>query len=168
MKKFALNWFKNLKASSKNLVLGNSTNSVIIIPLYLKKIVLVEVRRPLFNSVFLELPRERAKVGEKTSATIKRALKEELGAISPLHIRHLGSILPESALLKNEVQIYTLSLSPTDFLAHAQKKSHHKNQEVKNLKAYPLNNILKLIQQGQIKDSLTIASIFIYQHSLKD
>jgi len=127
-------------------------------------IVMVRAKRPVLNDVCLELPAGGAMDGEMPVQSAARELAEETG-IEIQDLSRFEMLLPISVSPNrnpNLAHIFQIHISMTEY---EMRKEHDK--EIESVELFSLNEIQRMICEGQIYISLPIAVISRYLILLK-
>ncbi len=119
------------------------------------KILLVKQFRYPFQKYLWELPAGKLEKGEDPKYCAERELKEETG-YSAKEIIKLGSIFTSPGFCSEELHI---------FLAKGLAAGEHNREEGEEgmtLHYFSKDQIIRMIMEGEIKDSKTIAGMFYY------
>jgi len=129
--------------------------SVAILPVTSKKeIFLVKQFRKAVGKEIWEVPAGRIEEGESIEECARRELKEETGLLAD-EIKKLGEYYPSPGYCTEVIHIY---------LARNLKKSNalpEKDEFIK-LKKFSKGEIVKMIEEGEIKDGKTYASLLLF------
>lgn len=116
------------------------------------KIILVEQYRCVADGMILEIPAGKLDKGEDPAICAARELEEETG-YKAKEIIAIGSIYSAVGFSDEEVKLYVATgLEPGTM--------NLDEDEYVNVRKYPLQEVIDMILNGQIKDSKTIAAIF--------
>ncbi|MBU1099289.1 MAG: NUDIX hydrolase [Bacteroidetes bacterium] len=120
------------------------------------KIVMVKQYRYPFDKFLLELPAGKLEINEDPQVCATRELTEETGYTTQ-KVTKLGSIYTTPGFCNEELHIYLAEdLTAGD---HAREEGEF-DMEVFE---YPLDEVEKMILDGRIKDSKTIAGVAYYK-----
>lgn len=147
--------------SEKTLLLPNSLKkkyiyvdhpgAVAIIPLLSKgRVILIRQFRPALEKFVYEIPAGTIDTGEKPVETAKRELVEEIGYF-PGKITKIGELYPAVGYSNETLHIY---------VASGMKKTTKTSEEDEIIepKVFSRLQIKKMVKNGKIKDSKTIAA----------
>lgn len=111
--------------------------------------------RYAMNEEIIEMPAGKLEEGEIPLEAAKRELLEETG-YRPLEMIHLGDSYPTPGYSTEVIHLY--------YCPKAIKEERHlDNDECIDLIYLTLEEIEEMIAQGKIKDSKSVASIFLYK-----
>ena len=111
--------------------------------------------RYAMNEEIIEMPAGKLEEGEIPIEAAKRELLEETG-YRPLEMIHLGDSYPTPGYSTEVIHLY--------YCPKAVKEERHlDNDECIDLIYLTLEEIEEMIAQGKIKDSKSVASIFLYK-----
>lgn len=111
--------------------------------------------RYAMNEEIIEMPAGKLEEGEIPLEAAKRELLEETG-YRPLEMIHLGDSFPTPGYSTEVIHLY--------YCPKAIKEERHlDNDECIDLIYLTLEEIEEMIAQGKIKDSKSVASIFLYK-----
>lgn len=111
--------------------------------------------RYAMNEEIIEMPAGKLEEGEIPLEAAKRELLEETG-YRPLEMIHLGDSYPTPGYSTEVIHLY--------YCPKAVKEERHlDNDECIDLIYLTLEEIEEMIAQGKIKDSKSVASIFLYK-----
>lgn len=120
------------------------------------KIIMVRQYRGAINETLLEIPAGCLNAGEDMSACAARELEEETG-YRPRSVAHLLDYLSAPAYTSERVGIYyseDLELS----------KQNLDENEFVEIEEYSVEELISMIEQGEILDGKTIAAIYAYDN----
>lgn len=126
------------------------------------QVMLVRQLRYPFGVHVLELPAGKLGPGENPEAAARRELEEETGWVAD-HLTKLTSIYTTPGFCDEELHIYLgtgLHASPDG----------HKREEgefTMTIHTFPLDETLRLIETGEIKDSKTIVGLLLAEKHLR-
>lgn len=123
------------------------------------RILMVRQYRNALDRFTLEIPAGGLNPGEETKAAAARELEEETG-YSCANIEKLLSIRTTVAFCNEKIDIY-LATNLTKTCQHLDE------DEFVDVKPYELGELEKLIYDGVIEDSKTIAAIMTYKNKFK-
>lgn len=114
--------------------------------------------RYAMNEEIIEMPAGKLEEGEIPLEAAKRELLEETG-YRPLEMIHLGDSYPTPGYSTEVIHLY--------YCPKAVKEERHlDNDECIDLIYLTLEEIEEMITQGKIKDSKSVASIFLYKKKI--
>jgi len=142
---------------TNDFVVLNSADWTNIIPVTKDgKILLIEQFRQGTNSITLEIPGGLIEKGEEPVDAARRECIEETGYSSDKELELLGISLPNPAFLNNKC--YTFAWFDVE-LRHPQK--FDENEEI-NVIPTPINEIKKMVLNGQINHSIITTAFFYF------
>jgi len=151
-----------LRVDTVQLPQGNMTKreivehggSVAVVPLDMEMNVLLvrQYRKPV-DQELLEVPAGGLDEGEEPDACARRELQEETG-YSASQMEHLASFFTTPGFCDEEMHAYLA----TGLLAGRPRPEADESIEVVRV---PLASILEMIQQGEIRDAKSIASLLL-------
>ena len=118
------------------------------------KIVLVRQFRYAFNEILLEIPAGKLEKGEMPQASALRELEEEAG-YKALSSEHLITIYPTVGYCSEKIYVYLV----TDYEITETNLDENEFVEVVEVN---IDEAVKMIQSGEIKDGKTICAIYQY------
>ena len=122
------------------------------------KIILVRQYRLGVDKELLELPAGKSEPGEDHLTTIRREMEEEIG-YQASDIRLLVTFAPAPAYSEEQTSIYVATgLEKTNTRPDADEFLH--------IEKYPLEEVVRMIQTGQIIDGKTIAGVMAYSYTI--
>ena len=130
-------------------------NAVIILPLLQdNRVVLLRQFRPVVGEFLYELPAGKIEKGETPREAAFRELEEETG-FRATTMELLGEHYPSPGVLTEKYY---------SFLATGLKPSVRKldKDEVIEIKIVSLKDLIEIVYKGLIRDSKTLATIFLY------
>lgn len=114
--------------------------------------------RYAMNEEIIEMPAGKLEEGEIPLEAAKRELLEETG-YRPLEMIHLGDSYPTPGYSTEVIHLYYCPKA-------VREERHLDNDECIDLIYLTLEEIEELIAQGKIKDSKSVASIFLYKKKI--
>ena len=118
------------------------------------KFILEKQYRYPYDEVLIEIPAGKVDEGEDLEKAARRELEEETGFYAKA-LTYLGTIYPTVAFCDEEISIYySSSLIKTEI--------HPDEDEFVEVYLESLDNILKMIKDGKIRDSKTICAFNYY------
>lgn len=115
------------------------------------EVIMVKQFRYPFSEVLLEIPAGKLEPGEDPLEAVKRELEEESGAVAG-KITHLGEIYTTVAIFDEKIQLY-IATDLTFINAHPDE------DEFLEVTKIPLKSLVKMVMDGEIKDSKTQIAI---------
>ena len=119
------------------------------------KILMIHQYRPGEDRVILEIPAGGINPGEAPKSAAIREMEEETGAICA-EVHHLITVMPSPAYNDEKVTVYYGKIK--EFT-----ETHPDDNEFITIEAFSLEELVRLIMSGEIRDSKTIAAIFAYK-----
>lgn len=114
-------------------------------------VIMVKQFRYPFDEVLLEVPAGKLEQGEDHLEAVKRELEEESGAVAG-KIEFLGTMYTTVAIFDEKIDIY-LATELTF------KEMHPDDDEFLEVVKIPLSELVKMVMNGEIKDSKTQIAI---------
>ena len=123
------------------------------------KVLLVKQYRYAYGEDLYELPAGKRDDGEDFCVTARRELEEETGLI-PLNLKKMTEIYPTPGYTNEVIGI---------FYADEFENGNQHFDETEDLTCewFDLSDVLKMIENGEIKDSKTLIAILWYKSGLK-
>lgn len=122
-------------------------------------IILVKQDRPFVKSVPWEIPRGGQENNETPEQTARRELMEETGFSSPnIAFSLMSTIHPDSGILSAELPVFCAFLDQM-----TPQQSLEGQNETVEMKAFTWPEIRELILARQLKDSVTLSALTLYQ-----
>lgn len=115
------------------------------------EVIMVRQFRYAFGRVLLEVPAGKLEPGEDPLDAVKRELEEESGVVAS-KIEHIGELYTTVALIDEKIQVY-LATGLTF------KEAHPDEGEFLEVEKIPLSTLVKMVMDGEIKDSKTQIAI---------
>ena len=126
--------------------------AVCVVPLTDKGEIIMERQfRYAHGRVMLEIPAGKLEPGEDPLDAVKRELEEESGVVAS-SIEHIGELYTTVALIDEKIQVY-LATGLTF------KEAHPDEGEFLEVEKIPLTTLVKMVMDGEIKDSKTQIAI---------
>ena len=123
------------------------------------KFVFEKQYRYALDEVIIEMPAGKLEKGEIQLEAAKRELLEETG-YRPLEMIHLGDSYPTPGYSSEVIHLY--------YCPKAVKEERHLDEDENiDLLYLSLDEIEKMIQDNTIKDSKTVAAIYLYKMKIK-
>ena len=119
------------------------------------KILMIHQYRPGEDRVILEIPAGGINPGEAPKSAAIREMEEETGAICE-EVHHLITVMPSPAYNDEKVTVYYGKIK--EFT-----ETHPDDNEFITIEAFSLEELVRLVMSGEIRDSKTIAAIFAYK-----
>lgn len=137
----------------ERLLKKNPYNSVVIIPIYQGKFVLLKQFRHPLRDFQLSFPRGFGEQDISILENVKKELSEELGC-ETLSCDVLGKVVADSGICGEKVSICLCNISnPTIRFNY---------EGIKDIDLIEFNNLLKLIDKNLINDAYTLSAISLY------
>ena len=124
------------------------------------KIVLVRQYRNSLDKAILEIPAGGIEPGEDTGAAAKRELEEETGYKAG-KVEHLLDINTTVAFCNEKIYVY----KATNL---TKGETHLDRDEYVDVECYSLEEIIKMVETGEITDSKTISTIMYYATTISN
>lgn len=120
------------------------------------KIFFVRQYRHAARDLCLEIPAGMLEEGEDPAIAAARELEEEIGWKSVEELKFLVEIIPSVGICTEKISIY---------IAGRLEKSQQKldEDEFVEIEKYSLEEAEKMVYEGKIYDSKTVAAIFMYK-----
>lgn len=118
-------------------------------------ILMIHQYRPGEDRIILEIPAGGINPGEDTKAAAIREMQEETGAVC-VDVDHLITVMPSPAYNDEKVTVYCGKIK--EFTS-----THLDENEFVTVQAYPLEELIQKVMDGEIRDSKTIAAVFAYR-----
>jgi ADP-ribose pyrophosphatase len=131
---------------------------VLIIPVYQKKLYLVNIFRYPVQAESWEFPEGDWEPNETHRAGARRELLEETG-FKPGKFIHLANLWLAVGFCNQGFNVYLAE--------ECRRVSGFTDTDITRMKGFTLAQIEKMIQQGKIKDSPTITAVYLYKKHLK-
>lgn len=122
-------------------------------------IVMEQQYRYALSEILLEIPAGKLDAGEDPLACAKRELQEETG-YTALHWKYLGPIATSPGFSNEVIHVYFAQ-------DEEQGENHLDEDEFVDLVYYTKEELLKLIQEGRLKDAKSLAAIMMALPYLK-
>ncbi|NLY20604.1 MAG: NUDIX hydrolase [Tissierellia bacterium] len=124
------------------------------------KIILVKQYRKAVDRVLLEIPAGKLELNEEPRETAGRELEEETGYIAK-DIKYLSEIYPTPGYCSEKIHLF----QSTDLEVGKQDLD---DNEYLDVHEYTIDEVVKMIERGDIIDAKTIVAVLLYTNSLKD
>jgi 8-oxo-dGTP pyrophosphatase MutT (NUDIX family) len=131
---------------------------VLVIPVYQKKLYLVNIYRYPVQAESWEFPEGDWEPNETHRAGAQRELLEETG-FCPGQLVHLANLW---LAVGNSNQGFNVYLADD-----CRKVSEVTDLDIAKVRGFTVNQLEKMIQQGKIKDSPTVTALYLYQKYLR-
>lgn len=152
-----------IKNTSSRFVSLESPNWVNIIPITNdKKIIMVEQYRHGTDDVSLEIPAGLIEKGEFHRIAAERECAEETGFVGNGEAEILGFVEPNPAFLGNKCYHYVW------FDCEKKFEQNLDENELINIKMFPLADLKDLINSGAIRHSLVISAFMYFNMKYRD
>ncbi|SES91674.1 NUDIX hydrolase [[Clostridium] polysaccharolyticum] len=122
------------------------------------KVLMVRQYRTAIQKESLELPAGGINPGEDTKTCAMRELEEETG-YRPLEAHHLLDVYTSVGFCNEKIYIYY-----TDSLVSSRQNLDE--DEFVHVERYAIEELVKMIEQGKIEDSKTVAGILAYKNKM--
>lgn len=124
------------------------------------EVIMVRQFRYPFNEVMLEIPAGKLEIGEDPYEAVLRELEEESGVVAK-KVEHIGELYTTVAIFDEKIQIYLArELTYTN--------SHPDEDEFLEVTKIPLDTLVKMVMDGEIKDAKTQIAILKADKYLKE
>lgn len=134
-----------------------NTNSVFIVPVSADgKIFLQKQHRYTTGVYSWEIPGGRIKKGEKPSKAAKRELKEELD-LTPKSLQKIGEVQVLNGTSDGLGNVFVCVTKEKNT-----KNIDAENEGIGEVGKFSLNKVKKMVKEGKISDSQSIASLYLY------
>lgn len=124
-----------------------------------EEIVLVKQFRYAYNEILYEIPAGKLEANEDPYYAALRELEEETGNKAD-ELIHLGSIYPTCGYSSEIIHIYLAKNCKIT-------ETNYDEDEFIEIYTIPLNKVIDMISNGEIKDAKTIAAIMYYTNLKK-
>lgn len=129
---------------------AKNDSSVVIVPIYNNKIILLKQYRHALRDYQYSLPRGYGEDTVQVEGNVRKELSEEIGATTT-DIEFLGKVVPDSGLSGNKVNIYKCKV--------LEYNENVKAEGIEEIKAISIDKIEQMILNGEINDGFTISAI---------
>ena len=123
------------------------------------KAILVKQYRYALGKELIELPAGKVEKGEDPDLAAYREYEEETG-LKPKHLIKLGSIIPTCGYSDEVIRLYLVD-------GYEESNRHLDPDEEMDLLYLPLEEVEKMIENGDIVDAKSIATIYHYGRYIK-
>lgn len=123
------------------------------------KIALVRQYRYAYEEELLEIPAGKLQPGEDPMLAAKRELEEETGLIAE-KLTHLFTLFPTPGYTNEKIYIYYAE-------GLQEGRQHLDEDEFLSVVYLPIEEVVQMMERGQISDSKTIAAVLFYLNRLK-
>ena len=124
------------------------------------EVIMVRQFRYPFGRPLLEIPAGKLEPGEDPYEAVKRELEEESGAVAG-KIEHIGELYTTVAIFDEKIQVYLAS--ELTFI-----NSHPDEDEFLEVTKIPLDTLVDMVMNGEIKDAKTQIAILKAEKYLKE
>ena len=114
-------------------------------------VIMVRQYRYAFSQVLLEIPAGKLEKGEEPLPAAMRELEEETGTVAG-KIEYMGELYTTVAIFDEKIHMYLA----TDL---TYKDAHPDQDEFLEVEKVPLDTLVKMVMDGEIKDSKTQVAI---------
>ena len=126
--------------------------AVCVIPVTDKgEVIMVRQYRYAFGQPLLEVPAGKLEPGEDPLEAAMRELEEETGTVAK-SIEHIGELYTTVAIIDEKIQMYLAT-------GLTYKNAHPDDGEFLEVEKIPLDTLVSMVMNGEIKDSKTQISI---------
>lgn len=115
------------------------------------EVIMVKQYRYAFEQIMLEIPAGKLEPGEDPLYAVKRELEEESGVVAG-KIEYLGEIFTTVAIFDEKIHLYLAT--ELEF-----KNAHPDEDEFLEVDKIPLDTLVKMVMNGEIKDAKTQIAI---------
>lgn len=123
------------------------------------EVIMVRQFRYAFENVLLEVPAGKLEPGEDPLSAALRELEEETGMVAE-RVQHIGELYTTVAILDEKIQMYLAT-------GLTYKNAHPDEDEFLEVEKVPLSTLVKMVMDGEIKDSKTQVAILKAEKILK-
>ena len=123
------------------------------------EVIMVRQFRYAFGNVLLEVPAGKLEPGEDPLSAALRELEEETGMVAE-RVQHIGELYTTVAILDEKIQMYLAT-------GLTYKNAHPDEDEFLEVEKVPLSTLVKMVMDGEIKDSKTQVAILKAEKILK-
>ena len=123
-------------------------------------VIMVRQFRYAFGQVLLEIPAGKLERGEEPLPAAMRELEEETGTVAG-KIEYMGELYTTVAIFDEKIHMYLA----TDL---TYKDAHPDQDEFLEVEKVPLDTLVKMVMNGEIKDSKTQVAILKADKILKE
>lgn len=124
------------------------------------EVIMVKQFRYPFNEVMLEIPAGKLEFGEDPYEAVKRELEEESGVVAG-KIEHICELYTTVAIFDERIQVYLArELTFTE--------SHPDEDEFLEVTKIPLDTLVSMVMNGEIKDAKTQIAILKAEKYIKE
>ena len=111
------------------------------------EVIMVRQFRYAFGQTLLEIPAGKLEPGEDPLKAALRELEEETGTVAE-KIEHIGELYTTVAILDEKIQMYLAT-------GLSYKNAHPDEDEFLEVEKIPLNTLVDMVMNGEIRDSKT-------------
>ena len=111
------------------------------------EVIMVRQFRYAFGQVLLEIPAGKTEPGEDPLLAAMRELEEETGTVAE-KIEHIGELYTTVAIIDEKIQMYLAT-------GLSYKNAHPDEDEFLEVVKLPLDTLVNMVMNGEIKDSKT-------------
>ena len=111
------------------------------------EVIMVRQFRYAFGQTLLEIPAGKLEPGEDPLEAALRELEEETGTVAE-KIEHIGELYTTVAILDEKIQMYLAT-------GLSYKNAHPDEDEFLEVKKIPLDTLVEMVMNGEIRDSKT-------------
>ena len=124
------------------------------------EVIMVRQFRYAFEQVLLEIPAGKLEPGEDPLEAALRELEEETGTVAK-SVEHMGELYTTVAIFDEKIQMYLAT-------GLTYKNAHPDDGEFLEVEKIPLNTLVDMVMNGEIKDSKTQVAILKADKILKE
>lgn len=132
---------------------------VCVLAIYKEKIVLVKQFRYSYGEEMFELPAGKLEKGEDAYSAGLRELEEEVG-LKAESLTDFGVIYPSCGYTNEIIHLYKAN-------GLSEVNRHLDDDEDIDIYYFSLDEVMKMIEKGEIKDAKTICLVLKYANSIK-
>ena len=111
------------------------------------EVIMVRQFRYAFGEVLLEIPAGKLEPGEDPLKAALRELEEETGTVAE-NIEHMGELYTTVAIFDEKIQMYLAT-------GLSYKNAHPDEDEFLEVEKIPLDTLVDMVMNGEIRDSKT-------------
>lgn len=123
-------------------------------------LLLLNHRRPAVGETLLEMPRGGTERGETSEEAAKRELLEETG-LTPISMRRVGELLPDSGILSTRVDVFLVEVSPDEMV-----RVTDDDEGIVESRFVSMEKVRELVTSGKIVDGMTLAALSLLEGAL--
>ncbi len=123
------------------------------------EVIMVRQFRYAFGEVLLEVPAGKLEPGEDPLCAAMRELEEETGTVAK-SVEHIGELYTTVAIFDEKIQMYLAT-------GLTYKNAHPDEGEFLEVEKIPLDTLVEMVMNGEIKDSKTQIALLKAEKILK-